>query len=165
MSLYAILVISHIIGTILGAGAATFAEIFIIKALRDGVIEPLEGDYLKTIYTVLRVGLVITVISGFGFLFLYRTTGQEELLYNPKLWAKLTIITILLVNAVMLQSRKISLLWGSAISFTSWYAAVILGLFRYIPAGYIEILGWYILAVMAVTLVLDKIHKHFGAHI
>lgn len=158
-------IIFHIIGTILGAGAALFAEIFVIKALRDGVIEPLEGDYLKAIYTVLRVGLIITVISGFGFLFLYRINGYGEYLYDPKLWAKLTVIVVLLLNAILLQSRRIPLLWGSAISLTSWYTAMTLGILRKISAGYFEILGWYILAVLAVTFILHRIHKHFGVHI
>src|SRR3989344_7973698 len=162
MDLYFVFIASHIVGTILGVGSATFAEIFVIKALKDGVVEPLEGDYLKTIYTVLRIGLIITVVSGFGFLFLYRIEGQEHLIYSAKLWAKLTIVAILLFNAIMLQSRKIPLLWGSAISFTSWYAAVSLGLFRNISAPYFEILAWYVLAVVAVGFVLDKIHNHFG---
>lgn len=158
-------VILHIVGTILGAGAALFAEIFVIKALRDGVIEPLEGDHLKTIYTVLRIGLIITVISGFGFLFLYRINGYEEYLYNAKLWAKLTIVTLILANALMLQARKIPLLWGSAISLTSWYTAMTLGILRDLSVGYFEILGWYVVAVLIVTFVLHRIHKYFGVKI
>lgn len=165
MSLQLTFVALHILGTILGVGGATFAEIFLIKALRDGVIEPLEGDYLKTIYTILRVGLIITVISGFGFLFLYRVTGHEELLYNPKLWAKLTIVTIILINALLLQAHKIPLRFGGAISLASWYSAMLLGIWRTTSAGYLEILGWYILAVIIVKLALDRIHKYFGVHI
>ena len=165
MTLYSLFIASHSIGTILGAGAATFAEIFVIKALKDGVVEPLESDYLKTIYTVLRVGLIVAVISGFGFLFLYRIQGLEGLIYETKLWAKLTVVMILLINAIMLQARKIPLLWGSAISFTSWYTAVFLGLFRGISAPYFEILAWYVLAIVAVGFVLDKIHNHFGVKI
>lgn len=165
MDLYAIFVVAHIVGAILGAGAATFAEIFVVKALRDGIVEPLESDYLKTIYAVIRIGLVITVISGFGFLFVYRIQGMEELLYSAKLWAKLTIVTILLINALLLQSRKIPLLWGSAISFTSWYTAVFLGFLRNISAPYFEILAWYVLAVLIVGFILDGIHKHFGVKI
>lgn len=158
-------VITHIVGTILGAGAALFAEVFVIKALRDGVIEPLEGDHLKTIYTILRIGLIVTVISGFGFLFLYRINGYGEYLYDPKLWAKLTVIMIILLNALLLQSRKIPLLWGSAISLTSWYAAMTLGILRKVSAGYFEILGGYVLSVLIVTFILHRIHKHFGVHI
>lgn len=160
-----ILVILHVLGTVLGVGGATFAEIFIIKALRDGVIEPLEADYLKTVYTILRIGLIITVISGFGFLFMIRIAGHEEVLYNAKLWAKLTIIVIILANALLLQSRKISFRYGGAISLTSWYAATILGIWRTTTAGYFAILGWYILAVLLVKFLLDRIHKHYGVHI
>lgn len=160
--MYALFVFSHVIGALLGTGAATFAEIFVVKALRDGVIEPLESDYLKTIYTVLRIGLFITIISGFGFLFYYRITGQETLIYNPKLWAKLTIIVIILFNALLLQAHKLPLTLGSAISLTSWYAAFFLGMWQGLSAGYGEILLWYATAVIAAYLILRQVHKFFG---
>ena len=165
MDLYSVFLTLHIVGTVLGVGSATFAEIFVIKALKDGIIEPLEGDYLKTTYIVLRIGLILAVLSGFGFLFYYLITGYEEALYSAKLWAKMTVVLVLLFNALLLQARLIPLLLGSAISLTSWYTAMFLGIFRNIEAGYLVILGWYVFAVLVVMFILKEVHRRFGVHI
>ena len=106
MDWYTFLIIIHLIGTVLGVGGATFAEIFYFKAKKDGVIEPLEVDYLRTAYFVLRIGLFILIISGFGFLLFYRLIGAGEVLLNQKLWAKLGIVVILVFNAFLIQAKK-----------------------------------------------------------
>jgi hypothetical protein len=150
--------LSHIIGTVLGAGGATFAEIFYLKAKKDGVINPNESDFLRITYAVLRIGAIILVLSGFAFLIFYRLTGRSEWLLSERLWAKLTIVLIIFINALIFQARKISVLRGSAISLTSWYAALILGVWR-IRADYFVILIGYLIAIFIVALILDRIRK------
>lgn len=157
MDILTFLVIFHIIGAVLGVGGATFAEIFYVKAMQDGVIDPMEGAWMKVIYRVLRIGLVLAVLSGFGFLLLYRLTGEEEKLLDPKLWAKMTIIIILLVNAILLTARKIPFWLGSSLSFTSWYAALILGAWHEIPYSYLNIMIFYSLAVVLIAIILEFI--------
>ncbi len=161
MDIYTLLIFTHLIGTVLGVGAATFAEIFYLRALKDGVVSPEEGSGLKAIYSVLRVGLIISVLSGFGFLLLYRFTGQEERLLDPKLWAKMTIIIILVVNALMLQLHKIPMWLGASLSLTSWYAAMILGSWHDITYSYMEIMFGYVVAVVITTVVLSFINKSY----
>ena len=100
------LVVIHLIGAALGVGGATFAEIFLLKSLRDGVVDPTEGSFLKITYRVIRIGLALLVLSGFGFLILYRLTGLEERLFSPLLWAKLTIVLILLSGVIAWQAKK-----------------------------------------------------------
>ncbi|MEK7146994.1 MAG: hypothetical protein AAB772_01925 [Patescibacteria group bacterium] len=152
-----LLTAGHIIGTVLGVGGATFAEIFYLKSSRDGVIDPTESGFLKTTYFIMRTGMIFLLISGFGYLIWYRFTGQEALMYNPRFWAKLTIILIILANAILLQAKKISLNIGSAISLTSWYGALILGSWRTLETGYLQILIFYITAVFAVYFALKII--------
>lgn len=154
-----ILTASHILGTALGLGGATFAEIFYLKSTRDGVIDATENDFLKTTYLILRIGMIILLFSGFGYLFFYRLTGQTELIYNPKLWAKLTIVAAIILNALMIQAKKISMRLGSAISLTSWYFAFILGSWRSLEAPYLLIILFYIIAVIAVAAFLEIIKK------
>lgn len=161
MSVYTILVLIHLLGTILGVGAATFAEIFYLRALKDGEIDPEEGSNLKIIYSVLRIGLILGILSGFGFLVLYRLTGQEERLLDPKLWAKMTVIVILLTNALLLQARRIPMWLGASLSITSWYVAAILGSLRGISYSYIQIMLGYIVAVVFMTIVLELIKKWY----
>ena len=165
MDWYTFLIITHLIGTVLGAGGATFAEIFYLKAKRDGVIEPLEIDYLKTIYFILRIGLFILIISGFGFLLLYRLMGNGEALLNSKLWAKLGIVVILVLNAFLIQAKKIPMWLGASISITSWYGALILGAWRTLDASFVSIIIIYIIAffIVAGILYLIKIYLKIPA--
>lgn len=161
MGIYTFLIIIHLTGTVLGVGAATFAEIFYLKALKDGVISPEEGSTLRTIYSVLRIGLVLSVLSGFGFLLLYRMTGQEERLFDPALWAKMSIIIILVVNALLLQLRRIPMWLGAPLSLASWYAAMVIGAWHDIAYSYIEIMLGYIVSVVLMIIVLELIKRRY----
>lgn len=153
----------HLIGTVLGVGAATFAEIFIMKSLRDGTIDQVEGSFLNVTYRVIRIGLMLLLISGFGFLINLRLTGMEERLMSPLLWSKLSIVVLILINAVLLQTRKIPLILGSAISFASWYAAMLIIPLRTAifgaKAGYVEIMLGYGVLVIAGMVILALIKK------
>jgi len=164
MDWYTVLIISHIVGTVLGVGGATFAEINVIRALRDGKITPEESNLMRGVYTTLRLGFFILLISGFAFLVYYRLNGLEARLYSDKLWAKLTIIGFIGINAMLLQLRRIPLLWGSAISITSWYATLVIGSFGRISYSYLTILTIYAVAVVIVFGILKKIHEHMSKH-
>lgn len=159
MSWQILLTFFHIIGTVLGVGGATFAEIFYCKAMKDGHVDPLEGDFLKATYRLLRIGMVLLILSGFGFFALYRINGYGELLYDPRFLAKVTLIAIIFFNALLLQTKKIPFWLGSSLSFTSWYAALVLGAWRSIDASYLSIMASYAGAVIAVALILHVIRK------
>jgi hypothetical protein len=156
---YLFLKITHFIGVALGVGGATFAEIFYLKAKRDGVIEPLEADYMKTAVFVLRLGLFILVVSGFGFFLVYRFTLAGALILDPQLWAKLTIVLVLIFNAFLTAAQKAPMWLASAISFTSWYAALIIGAWSSLEASYSSVIIVYIIAIFVVALILEIIRK------
>lgn len=158
--MYTFLIISHLVGTVIGVGAATFAEVFITRDLRDGVIDPVEGDHLKMMYVAMRIGLIITFLSGFGFLLYYRLNGLEELLYQPKLWAKMTIIVALIANAALLHAGKMNFQLGAGISFTSWWAAVVIGSWSTMPYSYTTIIAGYIVMVLVAMFLLELIKAH-----
>ena len=150
------LTIGHIIGTVLGVGGATFAEIFIQKSLKDGKIEPTENQFLHTTYFVLRVGLVILVLSGIGYYILAVQTGTTARFLGPRILAKMTITAIIVLNAILLKVKKVPLWLGSGISLTSWYAALVIGAWR-VKADYLTLIFWYIVAIGLVTLTLKQI--------
>ncbi|KKW05411.1 MAG: hypothetical protein UY39_C0062G0001, partial [Candidatus Kaiserbacteria bacterium GW2011_GWC2_49_12] len=56
MDWYTFLIITHIIGTVLGVGGATFAEVHLIRALRDGTMSRDENSIMQATYAILRVG-------------------------------------------------------------------------------------------------------------
>lgn len=155
----ALLTILHVVGIALGAGGAFFAEIFYIRAIRDGIIDPTEGDFLKTTYRMLRIGTVLLIFSGFGFFVVARLTGHADLLYVAKYWAKETLVIIILVNAILLQTKRVPFWLGSAISLTSWSAALVIGAWRHIPGTYTEIMLVYLLAVPLTAGVLEFIRR------
>lgn len=150
--------IGHIVGTVLGVGGATMAEVFYTRAIRDGKIDESEGALLRGVYTVIRVGLIVLVVSGFGYLLLLRLEGHAQYIYSPRVWAKLTLTAILLFNAILLQTRKMPVWLGAGISLTSWYAALVIGAWR-MQAGFWTIMGVYAAAILIVTYALHLIHK------
>jgi hypothetical protein len=162
---YTIIVLGHIIGTVLGVGGATFAEVHLIRALRDGAMSPDESSIMQTTYTVIRIGFFLLVLSGFGFLILARLEDHTTWFYSITLWAKLGIVGIIGVNAVLLQLRWISLLWGSAISIVSWYAALILGtIMGRGEYSFFWIYAVYAVAVVVMYLILHAIHARYIPH-
>src|SRR3989344_4006418 len=150
MSVYELLLIMHIIGTVLGVGAATFAEIHYTRFNSDDIITDDERKTLATTYTVMRIGLFLLVVSGFGFLLYFRLTEHVGILTSPSFWAKMTIVGVLVGNALLLQARLIPFAIGTAVSLASLYAALVLGVIGRTSAGYFEILLYYAGAVIFV---------------
>ena len=152
MSVYELLLIMHIIGTVLGVGSATFAEIHYTRFSSNDIITDDERKTLATTYTVMRTGLFLLVISGFGFLLYFRLTEYTDILTSPVFWAKMTVVGVLVCNALLLQARLMPFLIGTAVSLTSWYAALTLGVLREINASYFEILVYYAVVTVLVAL-------------
>ena len=153
----------HIVGTVLGVGGATFVEIHLVRALRDGVLSPEESAIMQTTYSVLRVGFFLLILSGFGFLILARLSEHTTWFYSIKFWMKLSIVGIIAVNAALIQLRWIPILWGSAIALVSWYAALVLGVLRGVGQPlWIPIM--YISAIIITYFVLREVHRRFIPH-
>ncbi len=159
MTWYVFLIISHVLGTILGVGAATLAEIFYLKALRDGEIDPTENSFLKITYRVLRVGLVILIFSGIGIFLLGRITGHESSFFEPRFLAKMTMFAAIVINPILFQSRLLKSWVATAISLVSWYGAFIVGMWRNLDASYFEIMSVYVAAIVITAFALEIIRK------
>jgi len=163
MDLYTLLIIGHLIGTVLGVGGVTMIEVHLNKALADGTMSPDERGMLGLNFTVLRVGPVLSFFTGLGFVILYYMTGNETRLQNPVFWAKMFMVVIIVINALLLQSHKVSLYWGSALSFVSWWMAALMGMFltQGVRFGFIEIMVTYIALIVAGAFILHKIRNFF----
>ena len=163
MDWYTTLVIMHIVGTVLGVGGATFVEVHLVRALRDGVMSPEESAIMQTTYTVLRIGFFLLIISGFGFLILSRLSEYTAWFYSITFWMKLSIVGIIAVNAIFIQLRWVPILWGSAIAFVSWYAALVLGIF--LRDGGVSQPLWipavYVVAIIVTYFVMREVHHRF----
>ncbi len=163
MDAQTLLIIMHIIGTVLGVGGATFVEIHLVRALRDGVLSPEESAIMQTTYTVLRVGFFLLILSGFGFLILARLGEHTTWFYSIKFWMKLSIVGIIAVNAMFIQLRWIPILWGSAIALVSWYAALVLGVLHGVKEPlWIPVV--YVASIFVVYIMLRQLHRRFTPH-
>ena len=160
MTFYGLVVIIHVIGTVLGVGAATFAEIYYTRFNCDDVITDDERKTLATTYFVMRVGLFLLVISGFTFLLYFRLIEHVGILTSPSFWAKLTIIGILVGNALLLQAHLIPFAIGTTISLTSWYGALVLGVMGKTNFTYLEILTGYVVAILLLGIMLELIRRY-----
>lgn len=165
MDIYALLIIGHLAGTVLGIGGATMIEVHLNKAMLLNMSADARS-MLGLDFVVLRIGLVLSIFTGIGFIILYKFSGQEFRLQNPVFWAKMCMVVIVAVNALLLQAHKIGLYWGSALSFVTWWAAGLLGVFltNTIRVNFIsqindffEIMIIYALTVIVGAFVLHKI--------
>ena len=91
------------------------------------------------------------------------TSGSTWVLGSHKLWIKDLMVGMIVVNAILLAKRRISLWLGSAVSLTSWWGATILGLTGKLPFTFYEYLFGYIVAIFAVAGILHLIHTRVTA--
>lgn len=164
MSLKIILLIGHLIGVALGAGGATLSDLLFLSSVRDNLIDRSELRLLRVAARVVIAGLALLTVTGVGFFF---TDSQP----SDRFWAKLTIVAIAALNGYWLHRQLFPLFercaqqqrplltahssryaWrvvaAGCISAVSWYAALILGVWRSAPFSYWEILGGYLGIVM-----------------
>lgn len=158
----------HVLVMGLGLGAATLADVFFFKFLKDFRISENEADVLSTISDFIWFALGFILLSGLA-LFLPESTA---LLSSSKFLAKAIIVGVITVNGAFLtlkiaprlmnisfgekhehhdgelvRSRKLAFTLGP-ISVVSWYSAFILGtLPRSFNWSLAQILGTYVILV------------------
>jgi hypothetical protein len=168
MSLHFLLLLGHFIGTVLGVGAATFIEVHLNMSLRDGTMNDDEKQMMGKDFLISRIGLGIAFITGIGFIIEYWMADQLFRLMDGVFWAKMAIIAILVLNAYLLHKHKIGLYWGSAFSFISWWAAMLLGTFltngikffpANVPVSFISIMAVYGVIVVVGAALLHRIRN------
>ena len=139
----------HVIGTILGTGGATVAELQIVRALRDKKVSPDESALMHVNYGMIRVGMAMILISIIGMFWYYSDQGNDFLLTDEKLWIKDLMFAMIVLNAIALQRRWTPLWLGASISFVSWWGATLLGLAGQLSYSFITYLVCYVVAIFA----------------
>lgn len=157
----------HSFAAALGLGAATVADVFFFKFLKDLKISEGEADILRTISDVIWFALATLIVSGIG---LY-VADAETLNQNPKFLVKTLVVLILVVNGAFLNliisPRLVKISFGrehaheagelrrfrrlafalGAISITSWYSAFLLGILRHTELGFSALFLIYLFVV------------------
>lgn len=151
MDIYSFIVMLHVIGTILGTGGATLAELQITKAIKDNKVSPDERALMHVNYFMIRIGMAIVLVSVIGMFMYFASIGSDALFTNEKLWIKDLMFAMIFINAIALQKRWVPLWLGASISFTSWWGATLLGLAGQLPYTFATYFTGYIVAVFALA--------------
>ncbi|HLD81580.1 MAG TPA: vitamin K epoxide reductase family protein [Patescibacteria group bacterium] len=163
----------HLIGTVLGLGGATITDIFFFKFLKDFRISKKEKEIMDTLSQIIWFGLAVLLLSGIG-LYLPNASALNA---TPKFLVKMIIVCIIILNGAVMNIliapqlvklsfkslakkkntrlillRRLSFALG-AISITSWYSALILGVTpKDVPIPFLGILSLYIAALIVAIL-------------
>ncbi len=162
MDVYTFIILLHIVGTVLGAGGATIAEVQIHKALRDGKVTADEGALLHSNYFLIRVGTGFILLSVLAMAWYHWHYDSLSMLLGTKVIFKEFLVVIIIANAVAISNRWVPLWLGAAVSFTSWWAATILGVAGPISVNFLTFLFGYVVAVGIVAVVLQSIKRLFA---
>jgi len=154
MSIYGFIILLHVVGTILGAGGATVAEVQITRALRDKQVSPDEGGLMHLNYFLIRIGLTFIISSAFAMVGYHLINDSIQILLDAKVLFKEFLVVIIIANAVAIGRRWVPLWLGAAISFTSWWGATVLGVMGPVPFNFFTLLLIYIPTVFVIATVL-----------
>lgn len=110
------------LGVTLGVGSQTILLVAYLMAMRDGVIDPKEAQFVRAVRYVLIAGLVLIVSSGVGITALHLVAGQAATIFSEAyLFKWVLIIGTIIFTLVNDISPKIA--YGLAGG--SWYALFI----------------------------------------
>ena len=178
-----VIVIAHVFGVIVGAGGAFASDLMFFNTVRDRKISKTELGFLKLGGRMVWVGLLIIVASGL-LIFL---TDVDKYVASDKFLAKMTIVTLLVLNGVVFHTSHIPMLgrhssgkafstskefankrtWllvGGVVSMVSWLAAFILGSLKVVPYTYAQIMGLSFILLLAGFAVALLIRNRFLPH-
>jgi hypothetical protein len=147
--------VAHLVGIVLGLGAATVLDIVILRFLVLGKIKDEHANLVEFMSKIVTVGLCVLWASGLCYLMHYAIFNPESL-GNQKIWAKIAIIAVLTINGYFIHHNVLplvrkqvggSLFGGLArgdcalmvifgtVSATSWYVPLILGAMPQLNVG------------------------------
>jgi hypothetical protein len=110
---------------------------------------------------LIRIGTILIAVSGIAMIWYSVSQGSNWYLMSQRIWFKEFLIVLIVLNAFLLSKRWTPFWLGSAVSFTSWWMATILGLWRDIPYNFLELSIAYVVLVLLVAEILTNIKKSF----
>jgi hypothetical protein len=109
------------VGLCLGTSTVVMTLYFFLVA--KGRTESAEKRVMHILYTILRVGMALALITeGTCLIYHYHIDNFIYWTDNPELLMRLTIFSVILINAIAMQYHKISMWLGPVFAGGSWYA-------------------------------------------
>jgi len=139
------------LGLTLGVGSSTFALIFFIKSLKDGTIDQVERSFLHVVFTVLRIGMVLIAAGLGGFLLLDAVPEPTAYL------AECALLFVIVVNAILMDKRIMSMRFGPIIAGGSWYSLFLVTKLPVYAYSYVMLVAAYVVFLVAFYFVFHTI--------
>lgn len=164
MSMYILLEVLQTFGISIAIGSSTFALIFYYKSIRDGAIDASEKSFLHTVYTVLRIGMGMIIITQLLFVVWHYQYGSMEAFVSSSFWMMWTILAVIIANATLMQLHLMPMMIGPAIAGGSWYTFAIVDTLKAYELPYLSWLGYYVLFIIAFALFLRLVKIMYVDH-
>jgi hypothetical protein len=146
----------HTLGAIICAGYVAFAEFFYTKAASDGIIDHHERKYLRHLFSGLRFGMSIVLVSSIALIVLeYLLPDSPQDVLSAPFWALQTLTLLVLFFAWLLSRKNAEWWFVSAAILTGWWMMLLIDL------GYLQQFQltyfMYLLLYFVVSLVLSGV--------
>lgn len=168
-----IFIILHVLGAVIGAGAAFISDAMFFSSIKDRVVSKTEIRFMKIGSTFVWIGLGILIISGL-LIFL---TNSEGYLASSKFLIKMFIVFVIFLNGIVFHTKHMPLIdrhvdhhypssdefvrnkkmltTSGVISVTSWVLALILGSLSSIPFSFITaLIIYFLIEIVSILIVL-----------
>ncbi|MDX1607751.1 MAG: hypothetical protein R3251_00875 [Candidatus Spechtbacterales bacterium] len=162
LNIWDVLIWVHVLGAILGGGAAFTSDFMFTSSIKDGKITGDELRFLKTVSMVVWIGIGVSILSGLGLFWL----EPDVILESDRMLAKVSIVAIIIANGLLFhfvhipklkaiteKGRNDFLKWCSndyqffmsgAISGVSWLTVITLGVMHDTPYSFLTIMLMYL---------------------
>ena len=174
-----VLILFHILGVALGAGAAFTGDLTFITSVRNKRITSSEFRIMRLTSRIVWIGVIMLILSGVGLVLL----RPEIFLHSGKFWAKMTVLGIIISNGLLfhfyhlptikksidktfaaslpLIKKRGWLVGSGAVSVLSWNFVIILGVLHKTPFSFGQFLGTYLLLFAGALLIGLLLRKKF----
>ena len=179
----AITTLLHVMGMAVGVGAATVADVFFFRFLKNLRVSRQEASTINVLSGVIWAALIVAIITGLG---IYLTDPAR---YNatPKFLVKVLVVAVIFCNGLLLNfylSRRLTTIVfvhgpqvqlgrfrfvrrlafaSGAVSIVSWYTALVLGATSRVPFSFSQIAGVYAALLIGAVLMSQIIEMRYTA--
>ena len=142
-------------GAMIGAGGSVFAEIFYVRAMRDGYLDGAERAHLRIVASALRWGMLALLLASIGLVlvnFIYALPTQPAVTHVY--WIEMFLALAIIGASWALSRKRVSFALGSAAVFTGWWFVALLVFGRLPDLGFGAALAFYVVVTGVVSVIL-----------
>jgi hypothetical protein len=141
---------TYAVGLCLGVSSLAMTNYFYVVA--KGSTVAAENRMMRIVYTVLRIGMALVVLSELTTLANnYHIENTYYWTDNPEFLMRITIFIVIVLNALAMQHRKITMWLGPVFAGGSWYAYFFFAVWVETNASYFTLLKTYMVWLVFIS--------------